>query len=172
MRLLNIVILVFLIFSCKNKDSSITVNKEFSSDSLQLVEMIKVREQAMIDKDITAAMSQFSDNATWINSQGYLFEGKIEIKKFHDYLAQNDSLDYYYEAGEPRINVIDDQNALAYYSWKMFWFSKNNPQDTTKKEIGLMTLNAFKSNDQWKWIAITNQHTPWFYPSVDAVKIE
>ncbi len=34
-----------------------------------------------------AAMSQFSDDATWINSQGYYFEGKDNVRKFHATLA-------------------------------------------------------------------------------------
>ena len=44
--------------------------------SMQLADMISVREKAMIEKDIATAMSQFDEDATWINSQGYFFEGK------------------------------------------------------------------------------------------------
>jgi hypothetical protein len=143
-----------------------------SIDSLELVKLIDFREQAMIAKDIHAVMSQFTEGTTWINSQGYLFEGEEEVRKFHNYLMGNDSLDYNYEAGQPRVNVIDEHNALVYYSWKMFWYRKDNPLDTVNKEIGLMTLNAFKPNNEWKWIAVTNQHTPWFYPTIDAAKIE
>jgi len=134
--------------------------------------MISLREQAMINKDIEVAMEQFSENPTWINSQGYYFSGREEVRKFHGMLAGNDSLDYYYEAGTPRIRITDANNALAYYSWKMFWLRKDNPVDTTFKEIGLMTLNAQKDNGTWQWIAVTNQHTPWFYPEIEEVKIE
>ena len=42
-------------------------------DSLTLATMITEREQAMINKDISSALSQFSEDATWINSQGYYF---------------------------------------------------------------------------------------------------
>ena len=138
-------------------------------DSIELVEMISARERAMIQKDIKLAMDQFSEDATWINSQGYYFEGKDNVSKFHSMLAQNDSLDYYYEVGQPRIRILDSKNALAYYSWKMFWYKKDTPKDTTFKEIGLMTLNAGKSNNEWKWIAVTNQHTPWFYRDIEPV---
>ncbi|MGW9684835.1 nuclear transport factor 2 family protein [Flagellimonas sp. 2504JD1-5] len=134
--------------------------------------MIMDRERAMIDKNIDLVMPQFSEDATWINSQGYLFEGKKELEKFHVMFAENDSLNYYYEIGNPRIRFLDGNNALAYYSWKMFWFKKENPADTTFKEIGLMTLNAQKQNEKWKWVAVTNQHTPWFYKKIEPVKIE
>lgn len=87
-------------------------------------------------------------------------------------LAGNDSLDYYYEAGKPRIRIIDPENALAYYFWKMFWYKKENPKDTIIKEIGLMTLSAKKFDHRWKWIAVTNQHTPWFYDRIEPVFID
>ncbi len=126
----------------------------------------------MITKELDVAISQFSPDITWINSQGYFFEGIREVQKFHQMLAENDSLDYYYEAGVPRIRMLDTDNGIAYYSWKMFWFDRLNPTDTVKKEIGLMTLTAKKMEGNWKWVAVTNQHTPWFYDSIDPVKIE
>jgi len=141
-------------------------------DSLALAQMIALREEAMIAKDVTLVMPQFADDATWINSQGYFFEGKRELERFHLMFAKNDSLDYYYEIGEPKIRVLDNNSALAYYSWKMFWFKKEHPADTTFKEIGLMTLSAQKKKDQWKWVAVTNQHTPWFYGKIEAVQID
>ena len=142
------------------------------TDSLQLAKMIIEREQAMVEGDIDKAMSQFAEEATWINSQGYYFEGKEEVLKFHGMLAGNDSLDYFYYAGKPRIRLTDRWNAIAYYSWKMFWFRRDNPADTTFREIGLMTLSAQKQKDEWKWIAVTNQHTPWFYEEVEPVLVE
>ena len=114
------------------------------TDSLELIKMISQREKAMINKDINTAMSQFSEDVTWINSQGYYFEGKNEVLKFHNMLAENDSLDYYYKAGIPKVRIINQDNALAYYSWKMFWYKRENPKDTVNKEIGLMTLTAKK----------------------------
>ena len=141
-------------------------------DSLEISKMILEREQAMINKDIQIVMFQFSDSATWINSQGYYFEGKNNVSKFHNMLTGNDSLDYFYEAGRPKIKLIDNHNALAYYSWKMFWYKKTNPSDTTFKEIGLMTLNAHKIDNKWKWIAVTNQHTPWFYEKIIPITVD
>lgn len=140
-------------------------------DSRRLAQMITEREVAMIDKDIDTVMSQFSDDATWINSQGYFFEGKQSVFKFHNMLAGRDSLDYFYEAGSPRIRLIDSSNAIAYYSWKMFWFRKGEPDEYVNREIGLMTLTAQKRRGKWYWIAITNQHTPWFYESIDPERV-
>ena len=149
-------------------------NNQWDENSIKasLIRLINERENAMIDKDMSTAVSQFSEDVTWINSQGYYFEGKEVVKKFHHMLAENDSLDYYYEAGTPRIRVLDNQNALAYYSWKMFWYRKKIPTDTINKEIGLMTLNAKRYGNEWKWNAITNQHTAWFYDSIDPIPIE
>ena len=140
--------------------------------SQKLTNMILEREKAMIDKDINSAMSQFSDDITWINSQGYFFEGKQNVLEFHNMLANNATQDYYYEAGQPRIRIINSNSAIAYYSWKMFWFDKGKPKAINKKEIGLMTLSAEKRNGAWYWIAVTNQHTPWFYETIDAVTID
>ena len=157
-----------------NEIAELKPNK--SADSLLLTEMIAFREKAMIEKDLDGAMAQFAENATWINSQGYYFEGKQHVSKFHQMLVKNDTVDYYYEAGEPKIRILDAQNAIAYYSWKMFWYKKDNPADTTFKEIGLMTLTAQKERNNWKWVAITNQHTPWFlrksFTSVDRLNIQ
>lgn len=139
--------------------------------SMQLADMISVREKAMIEKDIATAMSQFDEDATWINSQGYFFEGKKNVLEFHQMLAGNDSLDYFYEAGVPRIRILDSSNAIAYYSWKMFWYEKGAPQDIVNREIGLMTLSAQKRDGQWYWIAVTNQHTPSFYDAIESVTI-
>ena len=172
MKIIYLILLLTIFCSCQNNPDS-KVNYDNAGDATsKLLEMINEREEAMINKDIETAVNQFSDDVTWINSQGYYFEGKEVVRKFHDMLAGNDSLDYYYEAGSPRIRILDDENALAYYSWKMFWYRKEMPSDTTKKEIGLMTLNAKKYVDEWKWNAITNQHTPWFYDSIDPIPIE
>ncbi len=162
----------FLFTSCKKEKQYNQAEMSFKADSLALVTMINTREKAMIDKNIDLVLPQFSEDATWINSQGYLFEGKKELEKFHLMFSENDSLDYYYEIGNPKIRLLDRYNAIAYYSWKMFWFKKENPADTTFKEIGLMTLNAQKQNEKWKWVAVTNQHTPWFYKNIEPVNIE
>lgn len=126
----------------------------------------------MIEKDIDTVMSQFSDDATWINSQGYYFEGKQNVLEFHSMLAGNNLLGYLYQAGEPRIRLIDSSNAIVYYSWKMFWYQKGDPSDITKKEIGLMTLTAQKRQGNWHWIAVTNQYTPDFYEEINPVTID
>ncbi|MCL6266900.1 nuclear transport factor 2 family protein [Flagellimonas myxillae] len=158
--------------SCQNEKASTATINQKESDSLVLAQMISLREEAMIKKDAALVMPQFSENATWINSQGYFFEGKKELEKFHLMFTKNDSLDYYYEIGKPKIRFLDNNSALAYYSWKMFWFKKEHPADTTFKEIGLMTLSAQKQNEKWEWVAVTNQHTPWFYDSIEPVRIE
>jgi len=134
--------------------------------------MILIREESMINKDITTALSQFSDNATWINSQGYYFVGKEEVQKFHNMLATTDTVDYYYEAGTPYVRMVDPTNALVYYAWKMFWYRSDNPSDTVRKEIGLMTLSAQKREGDWKWIAVSNQYTPWFLGDFGPVNVE
>ena len=167
-----LIVLIFGLFSCEHQDSKKKNESSAKTDSLELVKMISQREQAMIRKDIKTAMSQFSEDVTWINSQGYYFEGKDDVLKFHNMLAENDSLDYYYKAGIPKIRIIDQDNALAYYSWKMFWYKRENPKDTINKEIGLMTLTAKKYDTIWKWIAITNQHTPWFYEEIEPVSVD
>jgi uncharacterized protein (TIGR02246 family) len=140
-------------------------------DAEQLAKMIAAREKAMIEGDVDTAMSQFNDDATWINSQGYFFEGKQNVLEFHGMLAKSETRGYTYEAGSPKIRLLDASNAIAYYSWKMFWFDKNAPDIIVNEEIGLMTLTAQKRKGVWRWIAVTNQHTPTFYESIDPVTI-
>jgi len=164
MRYLTLLLLP-IVFSCGRPSPS-------DADFVHLAGMIAERERAMIEKDVESAMSQFSDDATWINSQGYYFEGKRNVREFHDMLADNATLDYSYEAGAPRIRLVDASNAIAYYSWKMFWFTRGDPADIVKKEIGLMTLTARKREGRWQWIAVTNQHTPWFYDAIEPVTVE
>jgi len=56
---------------------------------------------------------------------------------------------------------------LVYYPWRIDSFLRSNPKDTIISEIGLMTLSAQRRNDQWFWIAITNQHTPEYFNDLD-----
>lgn len=163
--------LVLLTFCCWSNASQKSANDIIMSDKTILSNMIAIREQAMIDKDVAIAMSQFSDDITWINSQGYYFEGKKSVYEFHEMLVKNKTSDYLYEAGEPRIRIIDSHNAIVYYSWKMFWFDKGYPKKISKEEIGLMTLSAQKQQGKWYWLAVTNQHTPWFYETINTVTI-
>ncbi|MCB0277855.1 MAG: nuclear transport factor 2 family protein [Calditrichaeota bacterium] len=166
-----IIVMVICLTACKQSKVQDHISKEFAADSLILLQMIASRERAMIEKDIETAMSQFSDDATWINSQGYYFEGKSDVRNFHRMLAANDSLDYFYQAGKAKVRLVSPETAIVYYPWKMFWYKKIN-SDTTFREIGLMTLNARKEKSGWKWIAVTNQHTPWFYDEIEAVKAD
>lgn len=171
MKVLALFLFISIVLTSCAFDSQTKGIPPYTEDELVLVSMIAERERAMIDKDIETAMSQFSEDATWINSKGYFFHGKNNIYKFHNMLIRNDSLDYYYETGEPRVRTLDSENAIVYYGWKMYWYPGNAPGDTTR-EFGLMTLNARKQNDNWQWIAVTNQHTPWFYNTIQPVPIE
>jgi len=173
MNKVNYILTLVFLFSCcsstaTQNDRELTDN----NDLLILKNMIHVREKAMINKNINIVMSQFNENITWINSQGYFFEGKQNVLEFHNMLANSKTLDYFYEAGEPKIRIIGPNNAIAYYSWRMYWFNKGHQEEIKKKEIGLMTLSAQKKDGKWYWIAVTNQHTPWFYETIDAVTID
>lgn len=143
------------------------LNQEVSSDVENLTYLVIQRERAMQAKNAPLAMEQFSDDATWINSQGYYFEGKSAVAKFHNMLTQDPTRDYHYEAGTPRVRLLDTNNAVVYYSWKMTWFRRDNPNKVINPEIGLMTLNAQKRNGRWYWVAVTVQHTPWFYQTIE-----
>ncbi len=52
--------------------------------------MINERENAMKKKNIDAVMAQFSDDATFINGEGYYLANKAEITAFHKGLVQTD----------------------------------------------------------------------------------
>ena len=166
-----LIVIVLLAFCYSSTASQEDVNDIIKNDTTTLIDMIKIREQAMINKDVDIAMSQFSDDITWINSQGYFFDGKKSVLEFHQMLVNNNTSDYLYEAGNPRIRIISANNAIVYYSWKMFWFDIGHSKKINKKEIGLMTLFAQKLQGKWYWIAVTNQHTPWFYQTINVETI-
>ncbi len=139
------------------------------ADIVALEQMIHDREAAMIDHDIDAALTQFADNATWVNSQGYYFVGLDMIREFHRYLAENSERDYEYTAGEPRVRLLDGSNAIVYYGWRMLWHEPDNRDNVITDEIGIMTLTAQKRDGDWKWVAVTVQHTPYFYETIEPI---
>ena len=113
MRTTTILTTSFLLFlnSCDN----IEVSEKNSSadDSLLLIEMVHTRENAMKKKDISTVMTQFADDATFINSEGYYLANKEEIADFHKGLTQSDSIGYYYLAGHVHVRMLDNNNALV-----------------------------------------------------------
>jgi uncharacterized protein (TIGR02246 family) len=125
--------------------------------------MVRDRETAMKNKDLESVMKQFSDDATWINSEGFYYANKKEIETFHYNLTHQDSIGYHYLAGKVKIRMVDNNDAIVNYPWRMDWFNTFNPSDTLEKEVGLMTLSAQKRNEKWWWIAVTNQYTPVFF---------
>lgn len=155
--------LFLLLYSyCSNRTDKNEKNG-LVADSVTLVTMVSEREKAMQQKDLKTIMSQFADDATFVNSGGYYSANKKEIEEFHSTLTQMDSVGYHYKAGSVQVRILDNKNALVYYPWRMDWFSNNNPLDTINKEVGLMTLTAQKRNRTWLWIAITNQHTKEYF---------
>lgn len=138
-------------------------------DIAALEQMIHDRETAMMDHDVDAALSQFAENATWVNSQGYYFVGLDSVREFHRYLAENSERDYEYTAGEPLVRLLDGSNAIVYYGWRMLWFEPGNRDNVITDEIGIMTLTAQKREGEWMWVAVTVQHTPYFYEIIQPI---
>jgi uncharacterized protein (TIGR02246 family) len=149
-------------FSCQNTFQKNTAENK-TEDSLYLIKMVHIREAAMKEKDIKTVMTQFAGDATFINSAGSYCANKAEITNFHQRLTESDSIGYHYKAGNVKVRILDKDNALVYYPWRMDWYWTENKNDTIEKEVGLMTLSAQKRNGAWLWIAITNQHTPEYF---------
>jgi hypothetical protein len=76
-------------YSCDNSNDT-GVKYSSMDDSLTLVKMVHARENAMKKKDISAVMAQFSDDATFINGEGYYLANKEEIADFHKGLTQSE----------------------------------------------------------------------------------
>lgn len=140
-----------------------------AADIAALEQMIHDRAIAMADHDIDAALSQFAEDATWVNSQGYYFVGHEMITQFHRYLAQNAERDYLYTAGEPLVRLLDETNAIVYYGWRMLWHEPGDRENIINDEIGIMTLTAQKRDGEWQWVAVTVQHTPYFYEEIEPI---
>jgi len=172
MKSITIIILFLIIHSC-GIDSNDT-NEKYNSadDSLFLVKMVHEREMAMKNKDIPAVISQFAEDATFINGEGFYCANKREIEAFHKGLTQSDSVGYHYTAGHIHVRILDNKNALVYYPNRMDWFKISNPKDTIEKETRLLTLTAQKRNDHWQWVAITNQQTPEYFDDLTKHKIK
>jgi uncharacterized protein (TIGR02246 family) len=173
MRTTTILIISFLLIlnSCGLNNNDISEKNNSISDSLILVKMVNERENAMKKKNISAVIAQFSDDATFINGEGYYLANKGEIAAFHKGLTQSDSVGYYYIAGQVHVRILDDKNALVYYPNRMDWYYITNPKDTIEKETHLLTLSAQKRNGTWQWIAITNQQTPEYFEDLTKHKI-
>ena len=171
MRAIPILILISILYSCNTGSNDTGLKYNSTADSLALVKMVNERETAMKKKDIPAVMVQFSDDATFINGEGYYCANKAEIEEFHKGLTQNDSVGYYYTVGHIHVRILDDNNALVYYPNRMDWFKISNPKDTIEKETRLLTLTAQKRNNQWQWIAITNQQTLEYFDDLTKHKI-
>jgi hypothetical protein len=139
-------------------------------DIAALTRMVRDREAAMKDKNITSVMAQFSDDATFINAKGYYCANKAEVKAFHAHIMFQEGIDYQYLAGKVTVRLLDSSNALVYYPWKMDFFYVRTPAEAFFKEVGLMTLSAQKRNGKWLWVAITNQHTPAFFEDLTTHK--
>jgi hypothetical protein len=184
-------------FSCKTMKNDEKIKEAFKEDSVALVKMVRDRAIAREKHDIIAELSQFSDDATFINSDGLLLPNKKAIENhLKESNASGDSSETFeiklseiqpptgvllyrnfkgrwidlcdqYTAGNIKIRIIDKNNALVYYPWRIDSFLRSNPKDTIISEIGLMTLSAQRRNDQWFWIAITNQHTPEYFNDLD-----
>ncbi len=135
----------------------------YGSDSLILLNMIQTRQFAMKKKDVPAMMKQFANDATFINPAGYIYQKKTEIESYQYTLTHLDTISYYYGTGTVQLRMLDANNALIYYPWRMDWYNIKNPADTLYKEFGLFTITAQKRNTIWYWIAITDQHTPEFF---------
>ena len=116
-------------------------------------------------------MAQFSDDATFINGEGYYLANKAEIAAFHKGLTQSGSNGYYYIAGHVHVRMLDNNNALVYYPNRMDWYRNSSPKDTIEKETRLLTLSAQKRNGTWQWVAITNQQTPEYFEDLTKHKI-
>jgi hypothetical protein len=188
---------LLLLFSCKTMKNDEKIKEAFKEDSVALVKMVRDRAIAREKHDIIAELSQFSDDATFINSDGLLLPNKKAIEShLKESNASGDSSETFeiklseiqpptgvllyrnfkgrwidlcdqYTAGNIKIRIIDKNNALVYYPWRIDSFLRSNPKDTIISEIGLMTLSAQRRNDQWFWIAITNQHTPEYFNDLD-----
>lgn len=155
--------LIIFLCSCDMNKTKSSLSSNSLTDSMILVQMVNKREEAMKKKDIASVMTQFSNDATFINSDGFFCGDKNEIEKFHNSLTHLDSIGYYYKAGNVLVRILNRETALVYYPWRMDWFKVTNPYDTLYKEVGLMTLTAAKRNDHWFWVAITNQHTKEYF---------
>ncbi len=173
MKTISILIFSPLLFlnSCGTNNTEIKETNSSTSDSIILVKMISERENAMKKKDIDAVMAQFSDDATFINGEGYYLANKAEIAAFHKGLTQSDGLGYYYIAGHILVRMLDNNNALVYYPNRMDWYHISNPKDTIEKETRLLTLSAQKRNGNWQWVAITNQQTMEYFDDLTKHKI-
>ena len=161
MKYLTILSLISLFISCN----------PIIDDSTQLTTMIENRAIYMQTKNFKEMERQFTDDISWINSQGYLFDGKKDVMLFLNGLTKKKNRGYIYQAGTPKIKIIDRKNAIVNYAWNMLWHKKENITDTIYNEIGLMTLYCVKEKNEWKFTSIVVQHTPYFYDTIEAINM-
>lgn len=187
-------LLFFLLSSCKINTTDSETKDAFNRDSLILVNMVRVRAAAREKNDIITEMSQFSADATFISGSGSYLGSKEEIDSHLN--TKKDSSRYFeinldeskpptgvklyknikyrevdrrshYKIGNVKVRILDQNNALVYYPWRIDAYIFSNPQDTIFTETGLMTLSAQKRKGKWFWVAITNQLTEDFFQDLE-----
>jgi hypothetical protein len=161
MRFTTAILGCFLV-SCSPVGDSRVDGALTGADSLALLNMVKAREAAMINRDLPTVMAQFDNDATFINGGGYYYGTSDEISRFHQNMFDNDSLTYTYRAGATSIRSIGRNVAVVYYPWEQRWTMRSVVSDTLT-ETGLMSLIAVKADTAWKWKAVTNQRTKEFF---------
>jgi ketosteroid isomerase-like protein len=160
-------LVLLLISSCQINQTNTYDRNRTSTDSLALLEMIQVREKVMQTKDIQTVVSQFREDATFINGGDYYVKNRSEIEKFQHRISQlQPGYTSAYQAGKVTIQILSPEFALAYYPWKIITIKTTSPTDTTIG-TGLMTLLAQKDNKGWKWRAITNQRTGEYFEDLE-----
>ena len=75
-----------MLASCNTTNNKATYNR--TEDSLILVKMINERERGMKTQNMEPVMAQFSDDATFINGDGFYLANKKEIEEFHNALKK------------------------------------------------------------------------------------
>ncbi len=153
---------VFLLVFCFVAKPAIC-QSAYAPDSLILLNLVQARQFAMKKKDIPAVMKQFADDATLVNPAGYFYANKKEIAEYYITMNHLDTITYNYSSGSVDLRMLDGNNALIYYPWEMDWYNIKQPGKILYKEFGLVSIVAQKRNTMWRWVVVTNQHTPEFF---------
>jgi uncharacterized protein (TIGR02246 family) len=134
-----------------------------NNDSVALAKTVVDYIEATKRNDRRGELAVFADDATFITTSGRYIGGIKALEAFYDNLVgTTDSVRYV--NGAPAVRLLDDRNALVYYTWKINWYWRGRPP--MLDDIGMMTITAQKRGDRWYWLAITSQRLPEFVDQI------
>lgn len=132
-------------------------------DSLAIARTVLDYVEATRQQNVTGELASFTDDATFITTNGRYIAGKRQLEAFYAGLVgTTDSI--HYRNGSPVVRMLDAHNAVVYYTWEVDWYRSRG--NSNLNDIGMMTISVQQRDGKWQWVALTSQRMPEFFDMI------